>query len=222
MRGGRVATTGFLDPQDAARLAAKLHGVGVSTYLYGGYPGAKRRVLTAFPEHIPQASATLMAVYFEGIHDAAELHTALRQSGLATESIGDIVTHQDGLTVIVLEQARDLVMSLSTVAEPLVPQEVGLEHLAKGRVRRQLVIVPSLRVDALGAKAFKVSRSYFSKGIAGGKVSVSGKPASKSTSAAPGDEVYAEGLGRFSIVGVQGETRRGNLKVELEIEQDRS
>ena len=98
-------------------------------------------------------------------------------------------------------------------------QEVAVERVASGSRKRNTVIVPSLRVDALGAKAFNVSRSYFSKGIAAGNVTVNGQKAGKSSNAEAGDEVYAEGLGRFSVGSVQGETRRGNLKVDLEVEK---
>jgi len=95
---------------------------------------------------------------------------------------------------------------------------VDPSRLGRGKRTRQVVVVPSLRVDALGAKAFRVSRAYFSKGVAGGRVSVNGVRAGKSSSAGPGDEVYAEGLGRFTVLTVQGETKKGNLKVELEVE----
>ena len=46
-------------------------------------------------------------------------------------------------------------------------------------------------------------------------MSLNGRPAGKSSSAALGDEVYAEGLGRFTVLEVQGETRKGNVKVVL-------
>ena len=36
--------------------------------------------------------------------------------------------------------------------------------------KRLEAIVPSLRVDVLGARAFKVSRAYFAKGVAAGRV----------------------------------------------------
>lgn len=209
----------FLEPDEAAKLAAELRDAGVSVHAGGGYAGARRRVVTAFPSHIPEATTPLSAVYFEGVHDEAELRRALLGTGIGKEALGDILTHQAGLTAIVLERAKASVLRVSRVAQvPVEPQEVGLEHLSKGVRRRQTVIVPSLRVDALGAKAFRVSRAYFAKGVAGGKVRVGGQVAGKSSEVAPGDEVYAEGLGRFTALEVVGETRKGNLKVTLEVE----
>lgn len=81
-------------------------------------------------------------------------------------------------------------------------------------------IVPSLRVDVLGARAFKVSRAYFAKGVAAGRVHVDGADAAtagKATVAALGDRVVADGLGSFMVVSVDGTTRKGNLKVTLRV-----
>jgi RNA-binding protein YlmH len=87
-------------------------------------------------------------------------------------------------------------------------------------VRSLSVIVPSLRADVLGARAFRVSRAWFAKGIANGNVSVNGRPAGKSTQALAGDEVTASGLGSFTVISVDGETKKGNLKVTLEVRAD--
>lgn len=77
--------------------------------------------------------------------------------------------------------------------------------------------MPSLRVDVLGARAFKVSRAYFAKGVAAGRVTVGGKTAGKSTTVEGGDVVIARGLGAFTVVTVDGVTRKGNAKVTLAV-----
>lgn len=82
-------------------------------------------------------------------------------------------------------------------------------------------VVPSLRVDVLGARAFNVSRAYFAKGIASGSVSSDGKVVGKSASASAGQEFTAHTLGTFHVVSVDGETRRGNLRVTLNVTRER-
>lgn len=217
-RGGRVASTGFLDPEEGAKLAAELREHGVSVNLQGGYNGARRRVLTAFPEHIPEAGVALSAVHVARV-DETEFRVALEHIASA-DAIGDIVKHQDGFSAVVLKSVEDDVLGLTRIGrQDVTAQVLSLEHLAKGSSKQQMVIVPSLRVDTLGAKAFNVSRSYFSKGIAGGNVSINGKPAGKSSSAEVGDEIYAEGLGRLSVVEVLGQTKKGNMKVMVDIEK---
>jgi RNA-binding protein YlmH len=217
VQAGRVVHTGFLEPSEAAALATKLRNRDISVHISGGYPGAKRRVLTAFPEHIPEADTPLSAWYFP-VHDVGELGVALRNL-LDKDSLGDILEHQDGLSVIVLQKYNHALKPIRVKGQELVGQIVSLEKVSTGNQKKQLVIVPSLRVDALGAKAFNVSRSYFAKGIAAGNVLLNGAKAGKSSDAEAGDEIYAEGLGRFYISQVQGETRKGNLKVILEVEK---
>lgn len=218
-RGGRVAHTGFLEPDEAAALVAKLRETGVGVHVSGGFPGARRRVVTAFPDTIPEATTGLTAFYAEGVIEPDDLFASLKQA-LGAEAVGDTVKHAAGLSIVVLSEAgKALPDPLKVRGRSLTLQEVPLERVASGSRKRHTVIVPSLRVDALGAKAFNVSRSYFSKGIAAGNVTVNGSKAGKSSSAEAGDEVYAEGLGRFSVGSVQGETRRGNLKVDLDVEK---
>jgi RNA-binding protein YlmH len=92
-----------------------------------------------------------------------------------------------------------------------------LPHSQGARDTLLTAIVPSLRVDVLGARAFKVSRAYFAKGVAAGRVSVAGKTAGKSTTVESGDVVVANGLGSFTVVTVDGLTRKGNAKVTLSV-----
>jgi len=142
------------------------------------------------------------------------------QKELDAGSLGDCVKHQDGTSIIILGKASSSVPdTISVEGRQVTVQEVPIEHVASGSRKRQLVIVPSLRVDALGAKAFNVSRSYFSKGIKAGNVTINGSKASKSSNAEPGDEIYADTIGRMYVASVQGETRKGNLKVFVDIEK---
>ncbi len=216
-RAGRVVHTGFLEPHDAAALVAKLRQAEISVNVSGGYPGAKRRVITVFPEHIPEADTPFVALYVADAHDPDELRVGLRRNFNA-DVLGDILEHQDGLSAVVLREAakETPIMIRGKTYEANI---VELQKVAAGSTKRQTAIVPALRVDALGAKAFGVSRSYFAKGVAAGNVFVNGQKATKSTDAEAGDEIYAEGLGRFSVVSVQGETRKGNLRITLDVEK---
>jgi len=116
VRGGRVASTPFLEPGDAAELAATLRERGVSVHAEGGYVGAKRRVLTAFPDHVPEASTPLTALYFGGVHDEGELLAALSGVGVARGSVGDLLRHQDGLTAVLLASAKGAALGVAAVA----------------------------------------------------------------------------------------------------------
>jgi RNA-binding protein YlmH len=218
--GGRVVHSGFLEPREADALVAALKRPGVAVAVTGGVPAARRRVVIAYPEHLPSASVPMAAVYVEGASDGEALRSAARVAGVDAAALGDVVTHRDGISLITLAPPPAALLGLRRLQERVVaPVTVPLERVATGTEREFEAVVPSLRVDVLGGKAFRVSRSYFAKGVAAGRVSVNGRVADKGATAAAGDEVYADGLGRFRVLRVEGTTRRGNLRVTIRAER---
>ncbi len=79
-----------------------------------------------------------------------------------------------------------------------------------------IAVVPSLRVDAIGAKGLGVSRSYFQKGVKQGNVLLDGRPAKAKDEVREGSVLEAKGLGRVVLKEILGKTARGNYKVRLE------
>ncbi len=215
-RGGRVASSPFLDPTEADALAAELRRADVGVSVDGGRPAAERRVVTAHPTEVPHAGPRLAAVWFEGARDEGTVRAEATTQGVPSGDLGDVVVDADGASVVVRADALPALRAVRVAGAAGV--EVPLERLAQGRTRRRDAVVPSLRVDAVGAKAFGVSRSWFAKGVAAGRVHVNGQAVGKSAEAAAGDEVWADGLGRFRVLAVHGETRKGNLKVTIEVE----
>jgi len=92
-------------------------------------------------------------------------------------------------------------------------------HRPRERRKTRTLVVPSLRVDVVGAKGFGVSRSYFAKGVKAGKVRLRGRVAGAGDEVREGDTLIAEGLGQVTLVRVVGRTTRGNYKVELTSER---
>jgi RNA-binding protein YlmH len=218
-RGGRVAHTLFLDPSAADSIGAELRRASVDYIRSGGYPGADRTVLTSFPSHIPMASTTLVAVFFEGAADPPGFIPLLKAWGVPLGNIGDLIFRANGIYVITFpSNLRDMTADALGSGIQGKGQEVPLSVLGKESTRHCRAVVASLRVDSLGAKAFRVSRSFFRKGIDVGNVTVNGLGAKKSDMLIQGDQAYAKGLGRFQLVEVLGETRKGNLRVDLEVE----
>lgn len=218
--GGRVASSPFLDEPDAAALLAALREREIDATADGGRPGAERRIVTARPQHLPSAGTALAAAYLPGVHDRSAARAAVRDAGIAEGDLGDVVPHADGVSLIVRASAvDDLAATLSVERRPVEVQIVDVERVASGSRKTVRLVVPSLRADVLGSKAFGASRSWFSKGVAAGKIRVDGRPAGKSTTLEQGSELWADGLGRVRLVALEGETKRGNRKVVLEVER---
>jgi RNA-binding protein YlmH len=218
-RGGRVIRTGFLEGADLDRRALAADGIRFA--VHGGFPDAARVVYTLYPEHIPNVDDPVRVLRLETDEpdfDPDDLRVAL---GLPPELLGDVREDRQGFLfattqkgVKQLEATSQLVLLGRTREVRFVPA-TG-QALERGSKTRS-VVVPSLRLDVVGAKGFGVSRAYFQGGIENKKVRVNGTLATSSTPVRVGDTLSAEGLGRIEFKRIEGETRRGNIKLELEI-----
>ena len=76
-------------------------------------------------------------------------------------------------------------------------------------------MVPSLRVDVVGAKGLGVSRSYFQKGLKLGNVYLDGRVAKAKDEVTVGSRIEARGLGEVVVKEILGQTSRGNYKLKV-------
>jgi len=219
-RGGRVAHSGFLSEDDAARCLAQLRVETVRASANGGHPAAHRRIVTARPDQLPEAGVSLTGLYLAGVHDAGDARAAVLAAGVVDDEVGDVVPHADGVSLFLLPEAAErLAGSVRCGGTVVTAETVPVERIASGSRRTLRLVVPALRADAVGSKAFGASRSWFVKGVAAGKVRIDGEPAGKAAQLEVGSELWAEGLGRARLLEVEGETKRGNLKVVVEVEK---
>ncbi|WP_299429474.1 RNA-binding protein [uncultured Meiothermus sp.] len=210
-RGGRVVQTPFLeaDALDELRRMARQEGICLETF--GGLPMASRQVAVLFPDHIPAVADPTRVVFlaFEG--DLEALEDRLR-SAVEPGLLGDLDEVKEGFLLATLSRG------LKTLQDAGIPaKEAAPEQLPRSRERTRSVVVPSLRVDVVGAKGFGVSRTYFAQGIKAGKVKLHGKTVSARDEMVEGDYLLAEGLGSLVVRKVLGQTKRGNVKLEVEV-----
>ena len=193
-RGGRVVRTGFLDPEDQARLEEMARREGIRVAFFGGFPLAERKVAVLYPVEVVLLDRPPPA-------DLGEV-------------LGEVEEVEEGVLAALLPEGRK---ALEAQGYRLLPPPEGALRPPRERVRT--LVVPSLRVDAVGAKGFGVSRSYFAQGVKAGKVRLKGRPASPKDELAPGDLLFAEGLGTLRLLEVVGKTVRGNYKIKVEVER---
>ncbi|MFC4456465.1 S4 domain-containing protein [Deinococcus sonorensis] len=216
-RGGRVVRTAFVDAETIDR--RQLQDDEVRHHIAGGFPDARRVVLTVYPAHIPDVD-TGVTVFRVTPHtagwDQQDFAVQLRRLQLPEDTLGELREERGSFVVVTTGKATRAIADLTE----LDGRELDVEELgaAAGRgSKTREVVVPSMRVDVVGAKGFGVSRAYFQQGIDGGKVRLNGQPARASSDIREGDSLSAEGLGRIDFKRVVNETRRGNYKVELEV-----
>lgn len=219
-RGGRVVRTPFVEGDELDRRL--LQEDDVQYRLSGGFPDARRVVLTLFPAHIPEVDSGIKVVRLTPIEaapawDEQDFLVQLRRLDLPEDTLGDVREERGGAFLVAAtgKSAEKLLALTELGGRGIEAEEVG-ETAGKGSKVRE-VVVPSMRVDVVGAKGFGVSRAYFQQGIDGGKVRLNGQAARASSEIREGDSLSADGLGRIDFKRVVNETRRGNFKVELDV-----
>ncbi|PTA67500.1 RNA-binding protein [Deinococcus arcticus] len=218
-RGGRVVRTPFLNGDDIDRRL--LSGDDLKHRLAGGFPDARRVVLTLYPAHIPEVDSGVAVFRLTPEAggpgwDLQDFSVHLRSLGLKEEQLGDLREERGAFLVAATGKAAQALADLTELGGRPVEVEAVGESAGRGSKVRE-VVVPSMRVDVVGAKGFGVSRAYFQQGIDGGKVRLNGSHARASSEIREGDSLSADGLGRIDFKRVVNETRRGNFKVELDV-----
>ena len=225
---GVPAHTDFLSPaelagaQDLLRAAAVHDGYAA----LGGYDRAERRMLCFLPEWQEEA-------------DAADYMTALRASFRAD----DRLTHRDllgslmGLGVVRAKLGDILVgeESADLIASPDVADWLAREWTTAGRARVRVEkielaalrvpelkireirdTVATLRLDAVAASGFSMSRARASELIASGRVQKNHREAVKPDApVAQGDVISARGVGKFEVAEVGGLSKKGRTAILL-------
>jgi len=211
-RGGRVVASGFLDPeaQEALRTLAARAGLGLAWF--GGLPAAERRLGVLHPPEVPEVADPVWVGWLAA-EDPERTAARLRRA-LDADELGDVRLTPEGVLFAATRTARARLAGAGLDATD--PPE-GIRPRPRRKTRT--LVVPSLRVDVVGAKGFGVSRSYFAKGVKAGKVRLRGRVAGAKDEVREGDTLIAEGLGQVTLLRVVGRTTRGNYKVELAAEK---
>jgi len=225
------AATDFLSPQRQAQALDLLRLAGVpeqSRILQGGYDGAERKLILFLPDWLePEDSQSpircLRASYRE---DEKLTHRDLLGSlmglGVVREKIGDILAAPGSADLIVLDSVAEFLERNWTSAgrAKLSVSAIEPENLHIPAVRRKEVrdTVSSLRLDAVAASGFRLSRGKAAALIESGKVQLNWRECVKpDRPLEAGDVVSARGFGKFELSEVGGLTRKGRLSIVLQV-----
>lgn len=225
--GNRSHTTAFLDPRQLELAEKVLRQKNDLSYtVYGGYPEAERNVIHVFPAQNRGELPPVAAVQVEWPGDKEslghrDLLGAVLGLGLKRDQVGDIVIIEEGrAAVMVLQSKAEFVsVNLTGVGRVTVDCSVAApDQLAlAGKSGKEITgTVASLRVDSILSLGFGLSRSRVVRLIKGGLVVVNWRPiTSPSLQIEEGDQVSLRGRGRLLLDSVEGETRKGRIRLKL-------
>lgn len=219
--------TPFLDPREQWIVQTLVNrDPEVDCSAEGGYRNAERCRMILHPAYLSVAFEDFQLAFFRLKSKSGrqlehrEVLGALLSLGIKRETVGDLLPHQEGCDVILSEEIAFYVRSqLSRVGSERVElQEIPPKELimTERQLCERLVTVSSMRLDAIVAEGYNLSRSRASALIKNGKCKVNWKIADQiSEEVKEGDLISLRGYGRIYIQKVEGKTKKGRKLVKI-------
>lgn len=221
-RTGRCFYTSFLSPAEAGWAQAAANRQRVRLTLEGGYADAERCMACFWEEEAPDVFP-IDALELRWPHQAAPGHRDVLGSvmglGIKRACVGDIV----------LEEERGFLFAERAMAE-----HIAATLASAGRTRLQVErleawpvpkppqgtelrdTVSSLRLDALVAAGFHLSRTDAAELVSAGQVKLRHLPTDRCDArVGEGDAISVRGYGRLLVQEVGSPTKKGRLPVRL-------
>ena len=226
-RRGVLCSTGFLSPAERAQLEGWAGHRGCRLLFHGGGADCERTVGFFLPDYLEE-EAFDPAEYLCAIRLSAPFGTlshrdylgAVLGMGVGREWVGDIQVEDKGAWLFCLPSVQKHLLSLDKVGRFGVRAEaVPLEAVPRPerRVEARSFTVQSLRLDAVLAGLFSLSRTEAARQIAAGGVSLNYSETLKpDCPVREGDVLSLRGAGKGRITGLGGSSRKGRLYVYAE------
>lgn len=224
-----VKQTDFLDPRQLfiVQSLANRHG-DVRIRFDGGYEGAERKRAIIAPSYrdieADEAGIGLLSVTSDDSRfselDHGDFLGALLGVGMKREKIGDIHVGIDSCHCLIATEMIDYVnLNLRQVHRVRVQTEqLPLDRLqAANQTFTELhLTVASLRLDGIVSDVYRLSRAKVLQPIKSGRCKVNWKPEEDpSKPLKAGDVVSFQGFGRFRLIEVEGETKKGKIRLKV-------
>lgn len=222
------ASTGFLSPREQTLAVSLLNAAGIREgyRLDGGYEGAERKVLTFLPdwaEEDPEALAFLRAAFrgADSVLTHRDILGSLMGQGIARERVGDILLSDHSADVVVSPSLAEFLLqnwdSAGRVRLDISPIDREALTIPQVQVKEIRDTVSSLRLDAVAASAFSLSRGKAAELIAAGRVSLDHMPCEKPDKpVAEGAVLTVRGLGRARVAECGKLTKKGRIALRIE------
>ena len=225
-RSGNARCSRFLEPPSLILAKQAAHEAGVSFFAFGGYLDAERQVagfasVDDFPDY--EWPIACLRIRWQDKYSSVshrDLLGALMALGLDRAMLGDIVMGEGCAYLFALDEVVDYLRAnfesagRASIKIDQIPIDKAQIAAPKGREIR--VTLASMRLDALVAEGYKLSRADAQLLIKRGLVKLNHIELDKTDrQVSEGDLVSVRGHGRLKIIEEQGETKKGRCGVLL-------
>ena len=218
--------TRFLDPAEAALATQAAREQGVCCTLWGGYDEAERAIACfhppeelALPEHFPLVCLHCRIQTRFGTISHRDLLGAFMALGLTRSCIGDMIISDADVYLFSTEEMAPYIASSLTSAGRVPLSLCVLAEIPAMPAPRGTTfpgVVSSLRLDAVLACAYRLSRSEAADCIRAGLVKVDHLPCERvDMTLHEGAVLSVRGRGRVRLAAVGGMTRKQRIGITL-------
>ena len=230
LKNRKYKVSEFLDPygQSIAETITA-HYDSLTLEVTGGYAGAERVKVafidTDFLDYASSLDFDLSAIVIKWDSRYNRLSHrdvlgALMGLGIKREVLGDIIMAGEECYVVAdASMATYIMQNLTEVGQATV--SVSLASLddipaKEEKVKEIRATVASLRLDAIAASGYGMSRTRMADDIAAAKVKINWQEAkSPSQTVKVGDVISMRGRGRVEVVEIPGQTKKGRYSILL-------
>lgn len=226
---GAMQLTDFLDPRQAKITESTSRTIqDIRVHTYGGYEGAERRRAIIAPSYMELEeedwSLTGLRVQIPtqyGKVSHGDFLGAMLGLGIKREVLGDISVQEDGCDAIVSKEISEFVRVHLTSVGRLPVSDISIIstndfRISQSQLEERRFTVMSLRLDAVAAEGFRLSRSKMTPLIDSGKVrlnwTVTENPA---TPVEEGDMISVKGMGRIRVLEIEGVSKKGRTMIKV-------
>ena len=225
------AATEFLTAHERGLAEPMLRAAGVEqVWFYGGCDEAERTVCCHVPDYLDaqqyfageDGPICLIRASFRAERPLShrDFLGSLMGCGIRRQTVGDLYVEAQSCEMLVMRKIVPYLMQNLTEAGrtrlrlELCPIQTLRRPPEQLEVLRQTV--SSLRLDAVAAAGFHLSRSRAAELIEHGRAAVNHMGCEKPDRiVAQGDQISLRGLGKLRLQAVHGETKKGRISIEI-------
>lgn len=230
----KILNTEFLTPYQREIIQSELNRIKFKNYIFfGGYEEAEGKALIVYPEkleieivkksfpNIIKAIKIKLPKEVEGKYNHRDYLGALMKTGLNRNRIGDIIVHDDGAYIFVLdENAKYIENSLEefTRFSKAEIKTINYEEveLKPQEFEEKDITISSMRIDNVISELVKISRSKTEELLSNEKIFVNSKLETKGSKLIKENDILAiRGNGKYIISEILGSNKKGKMIVSV-------
>ena len=221
-----LTSTKFMDARQFALTKQLLTSIGCNNHTFDGLSCDAERMICVFMPDYPVTHGLFRVIRAEKSKQDTLTHRdylgSLMGLGIRRDCVGDIYVHENGADIVVLSEIADFLMLEYKKAgrKQLVLSYISSDKIIAGTSDFKLVrvTVSSMRLDAVVATAFNLSRSDSAGLIQKGKVLLNSAECLKpDRTVDEGDKITLRGKGKAEIAAIGGRTKKDRIVAEIRV-----